>query len=129
MKMIYLASPYSCTTKHKWGQAVIKKITEFLRYKKITIIAAKLHTKFNHAFILPITQSKVLCDLEPELGGSFEKWAARDLEFISRCDEVWVVKMEGWKESVGVRAEIKFAKDIKKPVKYIDLITLKVLNK
>lgn len=118
MKMIYLASPYSHNN----------KMIEYQRYWKITQVAASLHSTYKHAFILPITQSKILCDIKPELGGSFEKWAERDLEFILRCDEVWVVKMEGWKESVGVQAEIRFAKDIEKVIRYVHPTTLKVVK-
>ena len=115
MKLIYLASPYShsSTTVEKW------------RYGEITRVAAKLHKTHIHSFILPITQSHELKAWEPKLGGSFAKWRDRDLFFISKSDEVWVVMMEGWKESVGVTAEIDYAikKDI--PVKYLNPQTLR----
>lgn len=115
MKLIYLASPYS----HKDRQI------EKFRYKEITRIAAKLHKKYPYAFILPITQSHELKNWEPSLGGSFVKWRDRDLHFISKSDEVWVVLMEGWLESIGVQAEIEFAKECNIPVKHINPETLR----
>lgn len=115
MKLIYLASPYSHPelTIEKW------------RYGEITRIAAKLHKTYRYAFILPITQSHELKAWEPKLGGSFAKWRDRDLHFISKSDEVWVVMMEGWKESIGVLAEIDFAISKNIPVKYMNAQTLR----
>jgi hypothetical protein len=55
---------------------------------------------------------------------SFKSWAKRDLTYLSKCDELWVVTMKGWKESIGVKAEINFAKEHNMPIKYIDPHTL-----
>jgi nucleoside 2-deoxyribosyltransferase len=110
MKMIYLASPYS----H------IKESIMNKRENTINLIAAGLHVKYEHLFFLPITQSAPLERHRPELGGSFSKWRKRDLEAIRRSDELWVVMLEGWDTSIGVTAEIKYAKRTKKPIYYID---------
>jgi nucleoside 2-deoxyribosyltransferase len=112
---IYLASPYSLKD---------KDIEEF-RYHEISRIAAKLHMKFPHAFILPITQSHKLKLYEPKLGGTFAKWRDRDLLFIDKSDEVWVVMLDGWKDSIGVTAEIDHAHKTGKPVKYINPNTMR----
>ncbi len=115
LKLIYIASPYS----HK------DKAIENYRYKEITRIAAKLHKRYDHAFILPITQSYQVNTWEPSLGGSFSKWRDRDLLFISKSDEVWVVMLEGWQESIGVKAEIAFATENLIPIQFIDAETLR----
>lgn len=46
-------------------------------------------------------------------------WLDYDLAMIDKADELWVLCIDGWKESVGVTAEIKHATDTGKPIKYI----------
>lgn len=53
--------------------------------------------------------------------GDWEFWNNYCHEFIIASHIVYVVDMEGWRESTGVQAEIKFAKEINKPVYLIDL--------
>jgi hypothetical protein len=119
VKLIYLASPYS----HK------NRSMEYKRFYEITFIAAQLISKYGHAMFLPITQSHVLKDIEPHLfGTSFEFWKDIDLSAIDHSDEVWVVKLDGWKESIGVCAEIAHAKASKIPVKYVDHKTVKFVR-
>lgn len=114
MKMIYLASPYSHPL----------KVVEAMRYDQITRVAAYLIAEHGHAMFLPITQSHNLKDWDERLTGtSFAHWKDIDLCAIDHCDEVWVVKMVGWKESVGVQAEIDHAKLTGKPIKYINAKT------
>lgn len=112
-KGIYIASPYS----HKYAIRMRE------REEWINSIAAKLHVIYDYLFFLPITQSAPLQRKQPSLGGCFAKWKKRDLEAIRRMDEVWVVTLPGWDKSVGVKAEIAYAKKYKKPVYYIDPIT------
>ncbi len=110
MKRIYLASPYS----HK------DKRIERKREKQVTEIAALMTRDYGYSMFLPITQSYQMCKVLPELGGSFEKWKKIDLFEVRHSTEVWVVMLDGWKESIGVKAEIKLAKRLKKPVRYFD---------
>src|SRR5574338_41833 len=116
-KLVYIASPFSCNTSNK----SMKKRVEEHRYEMITYIAAELKMKYGstHSFILPITQSYNLCKAEPKLQGSFEQWKEDDLLYISKCDEMWVVQMDGWNKSIGVKAEIDHAQSLGLPVKYI----------
>ena len=112
-KFIYLASPFS----HK------SKQIEQSREDSINLIASKLK-KDNPdcVFFLPITQSCVLRRFEPSLGGSFENWKKDDLFIIrEKADALWVVMLDGWKESIGIQAEIKCAKRHKKPILYIEV--------
>ncbi len=121
MQMIYLASPYSYKSRIPGWSYLVRQYRNYL----ITKIAGKLHDQFPEvAFILPITQSHEVAKYMKSNSTAFTAWANRDLEFISRCDDVWVVMMPGWKESIGVQAEIKFAKKNKIPVKYINHVTL-----
>lgn len=115
--MIYLASPFTFKTK---GISLKKrKEVEEMRYKRITKIAGLLEEKYPYAFILPITMSFNTAKYMKKLEGEFKYWACRDLTYISRCDEVWVVTMFGWASSIGVQAEIAFAKKRNIPVRYV----------
>lgn len=121
-KMIYIASPYS--GKH-WCW-LVNWFTRLRRYKQVTALTGKLQDKYQYSFIGPITQSHNTAKYMKSNSTDFKAWRKRDLTYISRCDEVWVVMMEGWDQSIGVLAEIEFAKTIyKMKVKYIDPITLK----
>ena len=46
-------------------------------------------------------------------------WKNIDFTFISKCDKMCVVKMDGWDISTGVNAEIKEAERLNIPVEYI----------
>jgi hypothetical protein len=59
------------------------------------------------------------------LKGTFDAWADIDLKEVEIRDETWVVKMDGWKQSIGVTEEIKYALSLNKPVYFIDPRTLK----
>lgn len=118
MKLIYLASPYS---DHN-------KVLQRFRELRVTKVAAKLTLKYGYAMFLPITQSAPMVRAEPELGGSFKAWKKIDLFMIKKCDELWVVKLIGWNESIGVRAEIRCAKRNKKPIKYINPSDMEMTN-
>jgi hypothetical protein len=46
-------------------------------------------------------------------------WEQYDRKFLERCDEVVVLMLDGWEESVGVQAEIRIAGELGKPVRYL----------
>lgn len=113
-KLIYLASPYS----HK-GEFIRN-----MRYNLITKITGKLQDRYPYAFIGPITQSHNTAPYMESPNTEFTSWAIRDLTYISRSDEMWVVMIDGWKESKGVQAEIEFASNQNIKVRYINPETL-----
>jgi nucleoside 2-deoxyribosyltransferase len=49
-----------------------------------------------------------------------EYWVNLDLDFIDWCDVVAVMKIDGWKESKGIRKELEFAALHGKPVMEIE---------
>lgn len=114
-KMIYIASPYS----HK--SALIRHF----RVESIDKAIGKLQDRYPYAFIGPITQSARTVEYMKSKGTGFESWETRDLTYISRCDEVWIVKLAGWEKSVGVIKEIAFALENNIPVKYLTPKTLR----
>lgn len=121
-KLIYTASPYSPIGWHKLLGYFIKLYRNYI----ITRVIGKLQDLYPYAFIGPITQSHHTAKHMKNKCGKFKSWARRDLTYISRCDEVWVVKMSGWAESTGVQEEIKFAQKKKIPVRFIDHSTLRI---
>lgn len=115
MILIYLASPYSHPSAKVRGE----------RAKDITRVAGRLTHKYGHAMFLPITQSHAMKKHCPELGTSFKAWERIDLYMVEKADELWVVTLDGWEESIGVVAEIAHAKSLNKPIRYIHPKTLK----
>lgn len=118
MKVIYIASPFSVINTTNLSPAEIKA-KEKLRYEQITKVTARLLDYYKIAPILPITMSYQIKKYNKKLLGTFEQWKEIDLAYIAKCEEVWVVMMEGWKESVGVTAEIEYAKSLDIPVMYV----------
>ncbi len=117
--VIYVASPYSDDC----------EAIRVMRAELITKIIGLLTEKHGHAFIGPITASHQYAKHMKNKCGKFAKWADIDLSFILKADEVWVVCMDGWFESIGVSAEIAFAHSIGKPIKYIHPETLKTIKR
>jgi len=105
--LIYLAVPYT----HK------NKEVEARRYERITVVSG-IMVSLGFYNISPITQSHVQQEMV-ELETTWNFWKKVDTLFLERSDEIWVLMLEGWKESVGVQAEIAIAKKLKLPVRYI----------
>jgi hypothetical protein len=109
MKKIYLAIPYSGMTESSYEQAT-KATAELMSgsgEQKINVFSPITHS---HALTLH------------GLRGDWAFWKEVDFQFIDWAEEVWVIiPEEGIKRvlmSVGVIAEINYANDTKKPVKY-----------
>jgi hypothetical protein len=105
-KLYYLASPYS------HPDAAVKKH----RAEMVTESAVDLLHLGVFVFA-PISYN------EPwekyNLPGDWQFWQDFDKTFVSRCDGgIIVLMLDGWDKSVGVTAEIKFAKSIGLPVYY-----------
>jgi hypothetical protein len=46
-------------------------------------------------------------------------WQHYDRALLARCDEVLVLMLPGWRESIGVREELRLARELGKPVRYL----------
>lgn len=105
---IYLASPYTHTS-------------ELVRQERFNTINKVLAALVHNGYIVfgPITQSHIIAkylDLEQT---SWEYWKDNDTVFLTQAESLMICTMPGWKESVGVTAEIQIAKKLKKPISYI----------
>lgn len=49
----------------------------------------------------------------------FEYWKNQDFFMINKSHALWVLPLEGWLKSYGVRLEIEYAKDLQRPIFYI----------
>lgn len=104
--MIYLASPYS----HPDPSVREQRFRAACR-----AAVALLHA--GRVVFSPIAHSHPLA--QHGLPGNWQFWERYDRAFLERCDEVVVLMLDGWQESVGVQAEIRIARELGKPVRYL----------
>lgn len=107
--MIYLCSVYSLNA----DAELMEK-----RYN----YAAKRTAKFmieGHTIFCPINHCHPIA-VQWDMPKTWDFWRRHDLNYIAASDVVWVLKMPYWKDSVGINAEIKFAREIGKHVVFID---------
>lgn len=104
--MIYLCSPYSHSDADVRQQ----------RFEAACRAAAAL-TRQGKTTLSPIVMSHPLCRYGLPLDWRF--WQRHDRRFLEVCDEVVVLMLVGWQESIGVQAEIAIARELGKPVRYM----------
>jgi hypothetical protein len=104
---IYLASPYS------HPDPAVRQT----RFESACRAAAALIQQGLMTFS-PIAHSHAICQYGVPLDWQF--WQQHDLAFLAMCDELVVLKLEGWDRSVGAQAEIAAAKALGKPVSFLD---------
>lgn len=109
-KLVYLASPYT----HK-DPTIMHK-----RFEDVCRVHANLINKHlsEYTFIGPIAMSHPVAQYG-DIPTDWDFWQTHDKAIILRCDELWVVPLDGWKESKGVQAEIAYAELLEIPVRYI----------
>lgn len=105
--MIYLASPYSHpdpAVRQQRFRAACRAIANMLRAGEVVFS--------------PIVHSHPLVEFALPTAWSF--WERIDRAHLERCDEVAVLMLDGWQESVGLRAEIAIARALGKPVRFLN---------
>jgi nucleoside 2-deoxyribosyltransferase len=111
-KLIYLASPYSAPTKEQMLQ----------RTKDVQVATAKLIEQ-GHLIFSPIVHTQPIEDIVSfspvNTEGEMSGWMKYDFAMIDKCDEVWVLKIDGWEASRGVAAEIQYARHTRKLVRSV----------
>lgn len=128
MKYIYVASPYTVKGYHDGSpehEAACKK-----RFDDVCKITGYLQKCFlgDIVFFSPIAHSHPIAQHLPKEDNTFEFWVENIDEHIITdiMDEVWVVMLDGWMDSKGVRHEIELANSLSKPVKLIDTETFEI---
>lgn len=106
--MFYLASPYnhpSEKVRARRYQENIKATAELLKTGKVVFS--------------PIVHNHPIVNLYGRIG-DWEFWRDIDFHFLERCEGLIVLKLSGWENSIGVTAEIEFAKKINIPIEFIE---------
>lgn len=105
-KIYYLASPYTHKSpeKKKWRA---KKVTE----AAIALLKNGIYTFAPIAYNAPWERK--------DLPGDWSFWEKFDKAFIERFDGIIVLQLAGWDTSIGVTAEIEYAKELGLPVFYL----------
>lgn len=106
--MIYLASPYT----HPDHSIRVRRYQAAL---EATIALCRM----GHFIFSPIVYCHQLH--EAGMGGDWSTWAEFDKDIIRRAAAMWVLTIDGWRESKGVQAEIDFASEIGKPMRALTL--------
>lgn len=106
MRVIYLASPYSHLS------ASIREE----RFEAAQKAAADMLINGEHV-ISPICHWHPIAKRFGFLGDA-AYWAKYDKELQLRCDRLVVLMLNGWRDSVGVKAELELAERIRQPIEY-----------
>ena len=105
--MIYLASPYTHAdplVRQRRFESACRAAAELIRQGRI--------------IFSPIAHSHAICAFGVPLDWRF--WERHDLKYLAACDEMVVLMLDGWQQSVGVQAEIAAARALGKPVSFLE---------
>jgi len=124
MKLIYLASPYlyrgpdADETFYIDTHATKGEVIAELRYESAIDATAYLMKK-GLAVYSPIVATHPVA-VKHELPKGSEYWLQFDEIILSKCDEIVVLMIDGWKESPGVQREIEIMKNLHKDITYLE---------
>lgn len=104
MPLIYLASPF----RHADPNVQRRRILI------VNHVAAQLFLQ-GHCVFSPLTHNTPLIDLIDDQVAP-EHWLQFDLRILRCCDQLLVLKLEGWDVSRGVQREIAFAREHNIPI-------------
>lgn len=74
-----------------------------------------------NSVICPVLVYKTCSNCERSKAIAHETWLKRALTDLRICDLMLVLKFDGWRESVGVIAEIEMAEAMKIPVEFLEM--------
>ncbi len=119
LELVYIAAPYL----HK------NKMVMQLRHEIINNICTKIIAKYNYSIFSPISHGHnipVTLSDQAELVGYnvVDYWMEVDLKILTNCSNMFVLMIDGWRESEGVLREIKFCKEHSIEVSFIDVAEL-----
>lgn len=107
-KTVYLAQPYS----HP------HKVVRQERYNVAVRATGNIIAEHNVNVFSPIVHSHNVAEAS-ELKHGWETWGGIDLDWVDKCDEVWVLSIDGVKDSKGLRAELAYARMLQKTIRYV----------
>ena len=105
--MIYLASPYAHDDKLEMEYRFQQAATAVAHFMELGFVVYS-----------PIVHNHYLaCNFS--LPRTWDFWKQFDLPILDRCDELWVLELDGWQKSNGVNAEIAHAINTDKLIIYV----------
>ena len=115
--MIYLCSTYSI---NEYGLNK-KELTKLMhrRWEYVRDVVAGL-LEDGYPVFSPILHSHPAA-VANDMPKDWKFWEELDYQYMDASSEVWVLKMPGWENSVGISSEIVYAIKNGIPVKYIDV--------
>jgi hypothetical protein len=105
-ELVYLASPYT----HECPLVVSDRHWRTMAFVARHLVAGRL-------VYSPIVYAHTMA-LRHTMPTSHEWYWIFNKTMIDRCDVVWILRLDGWEQSVGVCAEINYAEMTGKPIKY-----------
>jgi len=107
-KIAYLAVPYT----HEDPEIMEQR---FIQVNKV----ASVLINNGEVIFSPISHTHPI-KLAGNLPGTWQFWDEFDRAYLERCYKLYVLMLDGWKESKGVQAEIEIAKEYGLEIEYID---------
>ena len=99
-KIAYLAVPYT----HE-DPAIMEQ--RFIQVNKV----ASVLINNGEVIFSPISHTHPI-KLAGDLPGTWQFWDEFDRAYLEHCYKLYVLMLDGWKESMGVQAEINIAKEL-----------------
>ena len=110
--LIYLASPYSSA-----DPEVIDSRVDAVQRATAHLIG------LGHLIFSPILHSHPISHLVPfepvNLTDTLSEWMRYDFGILGKCDELWVLELDGWDRSKGVAMEIAYAGNKPMPIRRV----------
>lgn len=109
--LVYLAGPISTT---KPGQ-YLERIRAHAK------CAVQLESQGKVNIYSPACETHGYVELGGKIGTSWKDWKQHDLNILSRCNKLYVMLLDGWKESIGVKGEVKYALKNNIPIEFVNV--------
>lgn len=110
-----MASPYSTPNKEGQDEACLVAV----RFLDVVKAMGYLMNSYKDlSFYSPISHTHPILT-ENSLPRDFTFWQRFDETMLSRCDELWVLCLDGVEESKGVNSELDIAERFNLPIRYV----------
>ncbi len=96
------------------------------RYEKVMSVVARL-IKQSQKVISSIVHCHPMA-LKFGLPKDDTYWSEYDNALIRACDEFWILKLDNWNKSKGIKRETAYAKSLGKPISFLDPATLEIVD-
>ncbi len=116
MSLLYVACPYS---------HIDSKVRDY-RFRTACRASALL-MKAGVVVFSPLSHSVPIAEYVGEVESDHDFWLGQDIPILQRCDELLILGLENWEQSLGVRKEMFEALALKKPITLIEEADIELL--